>query len=232
MISVQIEDAADDEAQVHEVVPEAVVQRSLVEPRHVPGDEDDDPDRHSYARAQQEPKRPAEPRRPGERDEQVAREEEDGERPRTATDGERDTEVGDEDVLEHVDALEVPLADRVDRRDDREHGTITPATKSGNPRPGREVGAAPMETRPAVEEECDRDEAAADHDRLDDQARHRFSLARRAPPSTRFRLAPAVSRRREWRAPPPGRSGSRPPCACARCPRDRCTPSGSGRPGG
>ena len=106
---------------VHEVVPDAMVQRGLVEARDVPGDEDDDPDAVADAGAEQEAEQPTQPADPGERHEQVARQEEHGQRPAHGDDRERDAEVGDQDVLEHVHALQVPLADRVDRRDDREH---------------------------------------------------------------------------------------------------------------
>ena len=55
------EQAADDEAQVHEVVPEAMVERGLVEARDVPGDENDDPHCVAHAGAEQEPEEPAQP---------------------------------------------------------------------------------------------------------------------------------------------------------------------------
>ncbi len=81
----------------------------------MPGDERDDPHRVADAGPEQKAQCRAQPSRPCERHEQVAREEEHGQRAADGDHGERDAEVGDEDVLEHVDALEVGLADPVDR---------------------------------------------------------------------------------------------------------------------
>ena len=161
------EQAADDEAEVHEVVPVAVVQRRLVEAGDVPGDEDDDPHRVADAGAEQEAEQPAQPADPGERHEQVTRQEEHGQRSAHGDDRERDAEVGDQDVLEHVHALQIPLPDRVDRGDDREHGHEHAGHEERDPRPRCEVGTAPAQPSPAVQEERDRDQAAADHDRLE-----------------------------------------------------------------
>ena len=70
-------------------------------------------------------------------------------------------------MLEHVHALQVPLSDRVDRGDDREHGDDDAGDEERDPRPGREAGPASVQPQPAVQEECDRDEATADHERLE-----------------------------------------------------------------
>ena len=125
--------SAEDEAQVLEVVHEAVVERGFVDDRHVPADEHDDPDGVADSGAEQErepaPQRP----HPGERGEQVAREEEDRQRPAHGEQDQHDPEVGDQNVLQHVDPLQVVLADVVDGRDDREHRDGHTRDEEGDP---------------------------------------------------------------------------------------------------
>ena len=166
-IWIQIRSPPTTKLSVHDVVDDGVVERGLVEDGHVPRDEDDDPDGVADPGAEEKAERAAQPADPRQRHEQVAREQEDAERPADGDDGERDPEVGDEDVLQHVDALQVALADRVDRRHDREHGHEHAGDEERDPRPGREARAAAVEPQPAVQEERDRDDAAADHERLE-----------------------------------------------------------------
>ena len=133
----------------------------------MPRDEHDHPDGVADAGPEQEPEQAAEPADVRERHEEVAGEEEDGERAADGDHRERDAEVGDQDVLEHVDALQVALADRVDRGDDREDGDDDPGDEEWDPRPGREARLAAVQPQPAVEEEPDRDQSGADHEGLE-----------------------------------------------------------------
>jgi len=152
---------------VHDVVDDRVVERRLVERGDMPGDEDDDPDEVAHARPEEEAESAAQPTRAGEWNEQVARKQEDAERAADGDDGQRDPEVSDEDVLQHVYALQVALADRVDRRHDREHRHEHARDEERDARPRRAARPAPVQSQPAVQEERDRDNPAADHERLE-----------------------------------------------------------------
>ena len=102
----------------------------------------------------------------GERDEEPSRHEEDGERATNRDERQRHTEVGDEDVLEHVHRLEVLLADRVDRADERQHRDRDTCAEEDGPVPRRQIGpATPPEPVEAVEEEDERDDCSCEHER-------------------------------------------------------------------
>ena len=115
------ESSDEDEREMLDPVDGGVLERCLVQRRDVPRDEDDEPERDRDARAEEERERRSEQAESRERREQVAREEEHRERATHREQRERDAEVGDQDVLEHVRRLEVLLGDRVERRDDPEH---------------------------------------------------------------------------------------------------------------
>ena len=79
------QETGEDEAQVLQRVHDRVGERGLVQRRHVPSDEDGKPGDEAHPRREQERERPPQPAHVRERDEQATWQEEDGERPRTAT---------------------------------------------------------------------------------------------------------------------------------------------------
>ncbi len=132
----------------------------------MPSDEDGDPYDEAHPGREQERKRPPQPAHVRERDEEPTRQEEDGERAAHRDERERDTEIGDEHVLEHVHRLEVLLADRVDRADEREDGDHHAGAEEDGAAPRRQIGAAPSpEPVEALEEEHERHDGAGEHER-------------------------------------------------------------------
>ena len=113
----------------------------------MPSDEDGDPDDEAHPRREQERERPPQPAHVRERDEEPTRQEEDGERPAHGDERERDAEIGDEHVLEHVHRLQVLLADRVDRADEREDGDRHTGAEEDGAAPRRQIGATPRRSR-------------------------------------------------------------------------------------
>ena len=224
------EQAADDEAQVHQVVPEAVVQRGLVEARDVPGRRGRGPRRRSSCPGGAGTAAALGASRPG----QAARAGRAAERrpisgPRTAT----TVSAMPRSAMRTCWSMctlcryRSPIASIGEMM--ARTVTVTPATKSGILVHGARSARRLAEPSPAVDEERDRDEAAADHDGLERPGTPQVLGRER---STHERRLARVSRARGRRVPLPDPSESRPPCACGRRPRGRCTPSGSARPGG
>ena len=161
------EGADHDEGEVLDAVQQRVPQGAVVERREVPGDEDAEPEGDSHGRPEQERERATQRMPACERCEQVAREEEHRQRPAYGDERERDAEIGDQHVLEHVRGLEVLLGDRVERRHDADDDDGDAGEEQRPARPRRELGPPPVEPPPPLGEERHRDDRAPEHERVE-----------------------------------------------------------------
>ena len=155
------------EREVLEPVDQGMPERRVVQDGEMPCDEDAEPQRHRDARPEEEREAAAQRLPACQRREQVAGKEEHRERPAHGDERERDSEVGDQHVLEHVRRLQVLLGDRVERRDDPEHDERDAREEQRPARPRRQLGPPAAQPPPALREERDCHDRAREHERVE-----------------------------------------------------------------
>jgi hypothetical protein len=208
------EHADEHERDVLEVVDGLVSERIVVRVRDVPRSDHEQPRREAHGRPEQDAQHRTQPGDPRERPEQRRRQQEEHQRSPQRDERERRRSVPDQHVLEHVAGEQVRIADRVERRDERQRPERDGEDEQDRTRPTRVIQpAAPAHADERLREQRDR-EPGADEDRrrrLPGRPGHWKISVVQSPPCNRTSCARAGPSGRSLKSTKKSRSTSIPP---------------------